>query len=164
MSNDQDPFYVAQQCLDMLAEHGALTLPVDVAKVAELCGIKFIVDSVLCDGKYGMSFVLDDVRYAAISPIINTPLQLPLLRWCAAHEIGHHLLGHVSAPWSDELEKQADMFAAALLIPQCLIDNIAFSCTDIFRIARLFCVPLPAAHDWMCEFSEWNSEDYIVCS
>jgi hypothetical protein len=70
-------------------------------------------------------------------------------RWRLAHEIGHHVL-HGSHPvgrqgqWQrNELEHEADQFAAELLMPAALIEKAAAQAdrhphVDIEELARLF--------------------------
>lgn len=158
--NDQDSHFMAQQCINALADIGALTVPIDIGLIANLCGIRLINDPQLIGYANGISFKIDGVNYAAIAPIINTPLQ----RWCAAHEIGHILLGHLDLPWCEDFELKADLFAAEVLMPDELIDDIRYVSRD--DIERLFCVPSKAAYYKVMGYlsRKVDIDEYIVCS
>lgn len=159
---EEQPKQCAQQSLNALVELGKLTLPIDVGTISRLYNINIIVSAELTQGAYGMSFNYNDIRYATIAPIINTPLQLPLLRYTIAHEIGHHIMGHLLNPWDNINEVQADEYARSLLIPAAVVNlNPNITATDL---SRLCCVPYDVARHRLIELSADNIEEYITCS
>lgn len=158
----EQPLYCAQRSLNALVELGKLTLPIDIGIIARLHNINIIVSAELTQGAYGMSFNYNNIRYAAISPIINTPLQLPLLRYTIAHEIAHHIMGHLLNPWDNSNEVQADEYARVLLIPAAVV-NLNPNITAL-ELSHLCCVPYDVARHRLIELSADNIDTYITCS
>lgn len=157
-----EPKQCAQRSLNALVELGKLTLPIDIGIIARLYSVSIIVSAELTQGAYGMAFNYNNIRYAAIAPIINTPLQLPLLRYTIAHEIAHHIMGHLINPWDNINEVQADEYARALLIPAAVV-NLNPHITAL-ELSHLCCVPYNVARHRLIELSADNIDTYITCS
>ena len=159
---EEHPQYCAQRSLNALVELGKLTLPIDIGIIARLYSVSIIVSAELTQGAYGMAFNYNNIRYAAIAPIINTPLQLPLLRYTIAHEIAHHIMGHLLNPWDNSNEVQADEYARSLLIPAAVV-NLNPNITAL-ELSHLCCVPYNVARHRLIELCADNIEEYITCS
>lgn len=113
-----------------LKDNKVSSLPVDVLGIAKLCGIRVIKNTqvnVLTPKENGRSFFDGDEWFI----IYNDLNPIEISRFTIAHELGHFFLGHELAhvKYSDikqfspkpKSEQQADMFAARLLCPACVL-------------------------------------------
>lgn len=137
-----------------LLENNVSSLPIDILSIAKKLGIRVIKDSqacVLSAGEHGRSFFDGDEWYIIYNDLEPTELS----RFTLAHELGHILLGHelafaryvgiIQFSRKPKSEQQADMFAARLLCPACIIwaldlhtaDDIARYCRIPKNIAQL---------------------------
>lgn len=102
-------------------------LPVDAVQICRRLGIKVLENAEL-DPKAGdgLSCILGGVPYVFIRPGQGRQR----CRFTVAHELGHILLGHVGkyqlvnrepSPHDDPVEQAANIFAARLLAPACVL-------------------------------------------
>ena len=107
------------------------TLPVSVSAIAELLEIKIIDNkdvNILKDGERGVTIYVSNHWYV----IIDGREHIDTQRFTAAHELAHILLGHLiidkvkyrTFAARTEEEQAADMFAARLLAPACVLHEI----------------------------------------
>ncbi len=119
----------AWQCL---CDNNISSLPVDVLKIARESDIKVIKNSnihALRKGEIGLSF-FDGKDWFIVYDDSDS---IERARFTIAHEMGHIFLGHcldyanertarrVTFEGRQESEKEADMFAARLLCPACVL-------------------------------------------
>lgn len=102
-------------------------LPVDAVETCKRLGIKVLEHTEL-DPKVGdgLSCILGGVPYV----FIRSGQSRQRRRFTVAHELGHILLGHVGkyqlvnrepSPHDDPVEQAANIFAARLLAPACVL-------------------------------------------
>ena len=159
MSHGPNIFRAEQGAQRLLREHGIRTLPVDPWALAEKLGIAMREVSGGTDGPLAIL-----IRHGESCGIIyrGDPLPLTLQRFSVAHEVGHYVLpGHVDrvtggkAPpcaflsgATDPHEREAERFAAALLMPsdqfQRKLRSAGDGFTAIERLARDFGTSLEA--------------------
>lgn len=126
-----DKRIIRSRARDILKEHGLLTLPVPVDKLAKKMGISVRYEPLEGDLS-GMAFVKGDAKVVAVNSFHHANRQ----RFTIAHEIGHHVLHaeklregiHVdkmvmrrdvlSATGTDDFEIQANVFGSELLMPR----------------------------------------------
>lgn len=102
-------------------------LPVDVVQICRRLGIKVLEHAELApEVGDGLSCILGGVPYVFIRPGQSRQR----CRFTVAHELGHILLGHVGkyelvnrepSPQDDPVEQAANIFAARLLAPACVL-------------------------------------------
>lgn len=107
-------------------------MPVSLSKICGDSGIKLLKNSIthkLVEGEYGVSIKQNNVWYIVFDDYDT----IQRIRFTVAHEIGHIFLGHemrygyytrrdnIVKPAA---EKEADMFAARLLAPACVLWGI----------------------------------------
>lgn len=137
----------------VLIDYDIRELPVPLSVICRSAGIKVIRDSdahLLDIGEYGISVKQGSVWYIVFDDT-DTPQRI---RFTIAHELGHIFLGHdlrngyhtrrynIVKP-SDETE--ADMFAARLLAPACVLwaigvdtaEELAMLCNISYSAARI---------------------------
>lgn len=147
----------------MLLRHRVRSLPVDVFhicrrerilvmsyRVAEERGLLSALGSVT-DGKDGFALVIRGKRLI----FFDDTLPIGRQRFTVAHELGHFVLGDVGAEPTvrnaepseddDETEKLANMFAARLLSPACVLWGLRVR--DPETLARI-CGLSRAAAEW----------------
>lgn len=145
--------HVRDAAWQTLIDYNVTELPVSLLKICRAAGIKVIRDSVahmLNYGEFGISVKQGDAWYIIFDDS-DTPQRI---RFTIAHELGHIFLGHemkygyhtrkynIVKP-SDETE--ADMFAARLLAPACVLwgigvktaEDIAELCNISYTAARI---------------------------
>ncbi len=105
-------------------------LPVDVVGIARAAGIRILKNSDACElneGESGLSFRAGKQWFI----IYDDTQSVGRCRFTVAHELGHILLGHTIEGGyvarasligtKPEIEKEADMFAARILCPACVL-------------------------------------------
>lgn len=102
-------------------------LPVDVVEICRRLGIKVLEHAELDPGAGdGLSCLLGGVPYI----FIRLGQSRRRCRFTVAHELGHILLGHVGkyqlvnrepSPHDDPVEQAANIFAARILAPACVL-------------------------------------------
>lgn len=109
----------------ILLNEGVKALPVSVNALCRQMGIEVYLYTPT-DGKDGYSIMTDGIPEIFISNRISPQRQ----RFTAAHELGHILLGHLGkydlvnrepSPNDNPIEQAANVFAARLLAPACVL-------------------------------------------
>ena len=94
------------------------------------------------NGERGATILKNEQWYI----IFNDTESVPVCRFTVAHEIGHILLGHILVSGTkyrtfskrDEEEQEADMFAARLLAPACVLHELqALSAEQIAKVCNI---------------------------
>ncbi len=108
------------------------SLPIQISKVCKFYGGKVVNDSdvhLLTTNQSGRIISINQTFYV----IVNDKESIQRIRFTIAHELGHYLLGHLSRPENIHIlnrditpikpaqETEADMFAARLLAPACVL-------------------------------------------
>jgi Zn-dependent peptidase ImmA (M78 family)/DNA-binding XRE family transcriptional regulator len=140
------PLRAAQQLLAraQLLEPKVVQRPIDITRLANLCGVHVIPRDFPEDNISGLLIVLANGPVIGVHRWQNEGRQ----RFTVAHELGHHLLNHhdrfhvdLASPSSGEgegplydwrLEREANDFAANLLMPASLVRD-AFQLTPTTR-------------------------------
>ncbi len=116
----------ARAAAALLARHWDGKLPVDPLRIAAALGIRVVARGGADDPDYAYSGYFDN---SGGQPVIeyNRGESVVRQRFTLAHELGHYALGHASSPRdtpanfttgvSDKAERQANRFAAELLMP-----------------------------------------------
>jgi Zn-dependent peptidase ImmA (M78 family) len=93
----------------------------DIVAVLRQLGLKVVLRHFGVQGPDGLYVRRQELGFV----LLNSSKYLPRFRFTAAHEAGHHVLGHrvavdqdVSKTGGDPQEKAANSFAAALLMPE----------------------------------------------
>jgi hypothetical protein len=112
-----------------LLKHKVTNVPVEVERLAHAEG--FTIER----------RPLGDDDGETVGPRITVNSDQPLVRqrFTIAHELGHFVM-HSSHGTDDDSERQADVFAGALLIPRDLLRREFAKSTDPEALARLFLV------------------------
>lgn len=110
------------------------SLPVPISQICEAYGGKTVNDSdvhILQSGQSGR-IIVDENEF---SVVVNDNESVQRIRFTIAHELGHYLLGHLGSDIADLnrgysgikpiQETEADMFAARLLAPACVLWGIS---------------------------------------
>lgn len=149
---------------NLLAKNNIVEAPVPVFKIAKSCGVKIVSDSLEGDLS---GFLYRDKNRQVIG--VNTEHSSTRQNFTIAHELGHFLLHdqeqlHVdhefrvrlrndtSSKGTDEAEREANFFAAALLMPKKFIDKDfgkeeyvdLFDDDFLSTLARKYCVSIQA--------------------
>ncbi len=79
---------------------------------------------------------------SAKTVFVNATLARPRMRFAAAHELGHYVLGHEGdffCPFNRyaTLEREANRFAAALLMPTAVVKTLWLKLSDLTPAAKL---------------------------
>lgn len=113
----------------VLIDYNINKLPVKVTNIVKQANIKLLNNSdcnFLKGNQLGVSIHLENEWYI----IVDDTMKIERIRFTIAHELGHIFLGHESllhrTPNSIFIEKpeeetEADMFAARLLAPSCVL-------------------------------------------
>lgn len=113
----------------VLIDYNVNKLPIKVTDIVKQSNIKLLNNSdckFLKNNQLGVSIHIDNDWYI----IIDDTMKIERIRFTIAHELGHIFLGHESllhrTPNSIFIEKpeeetEADMFAARLLAPACVL-------------------------------------------
>ena len=115
------------------------SLPVPISRICEVYGGKTVNDSdvhILQSGQSGRIIVNEN----EFSIVVNDNESVQRIRFTIAHELGHYLLGHLGSDITDlnreysrikpVQETEADMFAARLLAPACVLWGINAQTTE----------------------------------
>lgn len=113
--------------------------PVDLGAVATYLGVEILTwhpDEKKLNGALIRS---------AKTVFVNASLALPRMRFAAAHELGHYVLGHEGdffCPFHRyaELEREANRFAAALLMPTAVVKMLWLKFGDLTPAAKVTAV------------------------
>lgn len=133
-----------------LLDFNVTKLPVSVNSIAKQLGIKVIKNSdihELQNGERGVTILKNEHWYI----VFDDTESVPVCRFTVAHELGHILLGHILVTGTkyrtfakrDEEEQAADMFAARLLAPACVLHEL--HATTATEIAKICNISMPAA-------------------
>lgn len=126
------------------------SLPAALSDITDKLGIKILNNSDvnhLKEGERGVTLKFGDDWYI----VVNDAESVPIRRFTIAHELGHILLGHMLIDKAKyrtfkarNLEEQeADMFAARLLAPACVLHEL--HATTATEIAKICNISMPAA-------------------
>ena len=137
----------AWQCL---IDYQITELPVKISEVAKKANVSILKNSKvheLKEKESGKSILQNDRFYI----IYNDSESSARCRFTIAHELAHILLGHVlingfkyrTFEKRDEEEQAADMFAARLLAPACVLHELQALSPE--QIAKLCNISMPAA-------------------
>lgn len=125
----EDPRVEARAAAEaVLAEREITTPPVDVIAIAEALGLEIAyaalgeIDGELREGRIRVNEEHHRVRQ----------------RFTIAHELGHHRLHTVHGERSQQVERQADAFAAALLMPPSMLRVAVAENPDFHHLRCLF--------------------------
>lgn len=172
MSNPFDRFEDATRCAErFLLDHHISTLPVDPIALAKDLGIEVHAKPAKSAGASGMLLRVGEAYAIAYATHIES---LGFRRFSISHELGHYLLpGHVEAVLdttgihesfagyrSDNVyEKEADSFAAGLLMPRQLF-SVAIKSTEpgleaIEDLSSLCITSLPATAIRYMQFADY---------
>lgn len=128
-----------------LLDFNVTKLPVSVNGIAKQLGIKVIKNSdihELQNGERGVTLFKNGHWYI----VFDDTESVSVCRFTVAHEIGHILLGHILVTGTkyrtfakrDEEEQAADMFAARLLAPACVLHELqALSAEQIAKVCNI---------------------------
>lgn len=140
-------FRSKELALKNLASRGEIRLPIDVFQLCKEQGILLTVCE-LSEDIPGVSFVYEGMPLIFVREKEDGKHQ----RFICAHEMGHLLQGHVGE-WGavasktelerKEKEREAMVYAAELLIPQCLL--LMIDAISIEKIMKLCEVPYRVA-------------------
>lgn len=109
----------------ILVRENISELPINIILLCKNLDIKVKYDNLLTDND-GASIIINDVPYIFVKRNCTVARQ----RFTVAHELGHILLGHVGnyeltnrepSPTDNPIEQEANMFAARLLAPACVL-------------------------------------------
>lgn len=125
-------------------------LPVDLKTITNKADIKIIKNSehkLLTEYQIGLSIIISGRWYI----VYDDNISIERARFTVAHELGHIFLGHVSAlnrinHYSEHKPKEetaADMFAARLLAPACVLKGLDLHTAN--EIAKACCISMQAA-------------------
>lgn len=124
--------HVRDAAWQTLIDYNIRSLPVQLSAICRMAGIKLLKNSdahKLKEGEFGVSVKQRDVWYI----IYDDTDTVQRVRFTVAHELGHIFLGHemlygyhtrktnIAKPAA---ETEADMFAARLLAPACVLWGI----------------------------------------
>ncbi len=134
-----------------LLDFNVTELPVSVNGIAKQLGIKVIKNSdihELQNGERGATIFKNEHWYI----IFDDTESVPVCRFTIAHEFAHILLGHVLINGSKyrtfekrtEEEQEADMFAARLLAPACVLHELQILTPD--GISKLCNISITSAN------------------
>lgn len=130
-----------------LIDCGANALPIDIGNIVNYYGGRIIPDSKakkLASGESGKVMLVK----GALIIIVNDNEPRERQRFTAMHELGHYLLGHLitspdgllrtPAEYKPAEEREADMFAARVLAPACVLWGLGFHTADeIAEVCRI---------------------------
>ena len=115
----------------VLIDYNICSLPIQLSDITDRLGIKIVGDSYVQElqvDERGATLNINNNWYIVVDDTVSVPIQ----RFTVAHELGHILLGHMMIDKikyrtfgkRNEEEQAADMFAARLLAPACILHEI----------------------------------------
>lgn len=137
MFSDYHPGSISEAVEGMLDKHWDWKLPVDIKNIASKCNINALYLNEIEDpthiGLSGLAEIKNEERFIYCSMSEIDVRQ----RFTLAHELGHHILGHVTPenPMKRDdsssfrsnsvayMEREANQFAAELLMPKVALDH-----------------------------------------
>ena len=139
------PIVTARKALFEIFGSSRPTLPIDLSLVAHRFGITIKPTTNSYSGSAYIENGQKIVEYNFFEPVVRS-------RFTIAHEIGHMLLGHTAngqkfrdtnrlgGSGDIELERQANAFAAELLVPEALITELVmhFRTDSVSDLAKMF--------------------------
>lgn len=146
--------FVKAMAQKVLKECGASALPVDLKRIVEMKGYVYMEVETFPDEVSALFIAKDGKNYA----LVNARHHAHRRRFSLAHELGHILLNHVgedleempsidAPPESmrhyaagDSREKEANIFASALLMPIDMLKKEYAKGADIDKLAAIFAV------------------------
>jgi len=141
------PLSVEAKARDVLDRYWDRELPIDPVKIATAAGVAVYGRGGFDDPDYAYSGYYRKVK--GVPSIEYNVGEAPVRkRFTVAHELGHFALGHEDAPRdagnfyasADPRERQANRFAAELLMPASLVRHYYTSgiATTVEELARTF--------------------------
>lgn len=124
---------------ELLLDSATDKLPVDVLHIAEFLNLKVIDNNEVNEldaSECGVGIFDGSVW----NIVYDSNANLGRIRFTIAHEIGHIVLRHrpESDGQTDELELEADLFAARLLAPICILQELeAYSASSIALLCNI---------------------------
>lgn len=124
-----------------LLDFNVCSLPVSVSKITKQLGVRLIGNKkidLLKQGERGATIYVNNQWYI----VLDETEQIETQRFTAAHELAHILLGHTltantkyrTFEHRNEEEQAADMFAARLLAPACVLHEMRAFTPERIRI------------------------------
>jgi len=120
----------------LLASHAFTGPPVDPEAIARAEGVLVVRRRFEDADVSGMLF--RDSNHHIIG--VNSAHPVQRQRFTIAHELGHHVMGHDSCGSVDLQERQANVFAAELLIPLPLLRHALTKIRGLGALSQLFLV------------------------
>lgn len=113
--------------------------PVDLRAVAAYVGVEILAWRPAEEGLNGA------LIRSAKTIFVNASLVRPRMRFAAAHELGHYVLGHEGdffCPFNRHatLEREANRFAAALLMPKAVVKTLWLKLSELTPAAKISAV------------------------
>jgi Zn-dependent peptidase ImmA (M78 family) len=113
--------------------------PVDLRAVAAYVGVEILTWRPADEGLNGA------LIRSAKTIFVNAALVRPRMRFAAAHELGHYVLGHEGdffCPFNRyaTLEREANRFAAALLMPTAVVKMLWLKLSELTPSAKVSAV------------------------
>lgn len=146
--------FVKAMAQRVLKECGAFAPPVDLKRIVEIKGYVYMEVETFPDEVSALFIAKDGKNYA----LVNARHHVHRRRFSLAHELGHILLNHIvedleevpsidAPPESmrhytagDPREKEANIFASALLMPIDMLKKEYAKGADIEKLAAIFAV------------------------
>lgn len=124
----QKYFLISHIARDFIIENTIFTLPVNLSKIVQNNCWKTVRYSKLKDLNFSEYDSIMKLNYGFTQQIgtnnyiifYNDQIPLSVQRFTIAHEIGHIVLNHFNVPIENR-EQEANMFAARLLMPMCVL-------------------------------------------
>lgn len=122
---------IKRRVVDFLEDYGVDSYPLDVLALAAKTGIALVAYSTLPPAKRSAALEYSEDAFRVISPdysrvsiYYNDERPTVRTRYNVAHELAHIILEHGSRDDEEEVESEADFFAAYLLMPVPLVLNL----------------------------------------
>jgi Zn-dependent peptidase ImmA (M78 family) len=124
--------YCREAARSVARRHGVTTPPVDVEAIAVREGIRVVrADLGALEGR-----MREDDDGWLIE--VNSGRSLTSQRFSIGHELGHRKMGHHGCGTDAKQEREANVFAAELLIPLALLKKAMAKHRSLGELARLF--------------------------
>ncbi len=162
-----------QKAEEVLKKYNIKKPLIDVFDIAQSEGIEIVYFQPQDSTDEDISgFFYEDTDTKAKRIYINKLDSAPRQVYTVAHELGHYFLGHkpneysvllrqaVYATKKDEAEKEADSFAAELLMPKRMVEAVKkdykLTDDDELILSQLFGVSQQAMHNRLSNLSRYN--------